>query len=64
MNEYIINSYEDFKRCIRESEEQRQYVGGGDKRYWIALNKLIKEDHDRYMAYSQKMNEEFKRKRA
>ena len=55
MNEFIINDYEDFKRAIRESNEQRAYVGGGDRRYINAIHKLIAEDHDRYNQYSQKL---------
>lgn len=55
MNEFIINDYDDFKKAMREANEQQAYVGGGDRRYINAIHKLITEDHDRYNQYSQKL---------
>lgn len=56
----VIDSEEKFRLCIQRSQEEKQYHGGGDKRYINALYELLRTDRAKYMEYDRKMRNEFK----
>ena len=58
-----ITNYQQFKRCIRCMNEQKEYSGGGDKRYEKALSTLLKNDRTAYQRYSDKLHEEYRSSR-
>ena len=54
-----IENYHQFRMCVRRSNEESQYSNGaGDKRYERALADLVRNDHEAYQRYYQKMLEE------
>lgn len=57
------DDYTTFKKCVLECREQKQYVGGGDKRYERALSDLLRRDHDLYNRYYAKLQEEYRNSR-
>ena len=51
--------YKRFLMCLRRSEEEKQYANGaGDKTYDKALKKLVTENHDLYMKFTNRLRDD------
>lgn len=55
----VITSYGLFKMCLRRSQEEAEFSGGGDMRYQRALADLVRNDHAKYEEYFKKLRDEF-----
>lgn len=62
-DEIVIETYPQFRMCIRRSQEEQEIVGGGDRRYERALNKLVVEHHDLYEQFYKKLREQYNESR-
>ncbi len=62
--EIIINDYPTYRNCVIESSNQKEYTRDcRDTRYEKALQELISRDHNLYMSFCKKLQEEFRSSR-
>lgn len=53
-----IKSFEDFQKCLRQMQIEKQYVGGGDQKYLRAIGKFHAESPELYQEYTQRLERE------
>ena len=62
-DEIVIETYPQFRMCVKRMQEEKQFVGGGDRKYEKALNKLVVEHHDLYEQFYKKLREQYNESR-
>lgn len=56
-----IKTYEQYKHCVKKHTEQFDYVAEcRNMKYGQALDKLIRDNHDLYMEYKEKLDNEYR----